>query len=344
MKKNFFYFAMAATVALCNISCGSDDEDEPISSQKVEIAVPETADKAVAFEIPADKAVKTTSGESLNAVNITESGKAILTVKTNSGYEYLTYDASYEQKDNKHVYTLMDGNKKVGTITSSKIATRATSVADIKIQLAVELPGIGTVSFDGTVLGAKMLWDTVKQGQNLNNIARTWKVKEITMSLSGDVDCTITEPSGDLKVLANKAQENDAQLTEDEFLELCKTIEGITLDKTGMFSIEYKNATGKIKYYATKADMDNGKFKYLDGDGKSNSEVCSWNWTNENMESVSLKFRDSDFGNKFLNDKSNIAVKFYASGIAHFSVTTKIAPEPGESGKTYNASLDLTLE
>ena len=332
MKKNFFYFAMAATVALCNISCGSDDEDEPISSQKVEIAVPETADKAVAFEIPADKAV-------LNAVNITESGKAILTVKTNSGYEYLTYDASYEQKDNKHVYTLMDGNKKVGTITSSKIATRATDIADIKIQLAVELPGIGTVSFDGTVKGAKMLWDTIKQGQNLNNIARTWKVKEITMSLSGDVDCTITEPSGDLKVLANKAQENDAQLTEDEFLELCKTIEGITLDKTGMFSIEYKNATGKIKYYATKADMDNGKFKYLDGDGKSNSEVCSWNWTNENMESVSLKFRDSEFGNKFLNDKSNIAVKFYASGIAHFSVTTEIT-----GSKNYKASLDLTLE
>ena len=50
----------------------------------------------------------------------------------------------------------------------------------------------------------------------------------------GCVGETITEKSGNLKPLADKAQDNNAGLTDDEYNELCKAILGITLDKAGI--------------------------------------------------------------------------------------------------------------
>jgi hypothetical protein len=182
----------------------------------------------------------------------------------------------------------------------------------LEINIEIEIDGV-TISFNTSdPVDADMVWNVISSGDNLDNIARTWIIKEITMSLKGDVDCTVTEKSGNLKVLADKAQENEAGLTDEEYKELCKTVNSITLDKTGLFSIEY----------------DEGQ-----------SEVCSWKWGDSSQESVLLQLRDSELGNKFLNDGSKIAVKFYSTGIAHFVITTKIT-----GTKKYDATLDITLQ
>ena len=319
MKKTFFYLAAVALVALCNISCGSDDDDiPPTNSSNVTLSEPETSKAAIAFEIPAENALTSINGEKLEAVNITESGKALLKINTADGVKYVTCDAVYEQKDGKHEYTLKQAEKKVGTIVSSAMASRAgQGFTDLKMELSIELPGSGTLTFNGTVGGVKMLWDLFAASQNLTNIARTWTVTNITMSLRGDVDCTIIEDSGNLQILAEKAQDNNAELTEEEYNELCKTIKGITLDKTGIFSIEYWENSSKT----------------------STTEACSWAWTDSNQESLNLKFRDSNFGNKYLNDQSKIGVKFYATGIAHFFINTEIT-----GNKHYTATIDFTLQ
>jgi hypothetical protein len=306
MKKAFYYFSAVALVAMCALSCSSsDDEDEPFVSPKTTLDKPADADKAAAFEIPSN-AVTSTSGESLEGFNITESGKAILKVNTDKGVKYVTYDA----KIDGGTYTLYKNNVLKGTIKSTK--TRSTEATQLEINIEIEIDGV-TISFNTSdPVDADMVWNVISSGDNLDNIARTWIIKEITMSLKGDVDCTVTEKSGNLKVLADKAQENEAGLTDEEYKELCKTVKAITLDKTGLFSIEY----------------DEGQ-----------SEVCSWKWGDSSQESVLLQLRDSELGNKFLNDGSKIAVKFYSTGIAHFVITTKIT-----GTKKYDATLDITLQ
>lgn len=319
MKKTFFYLVAVACVALCNISCGSDDDEVPPSnSSNVTLSEPEASKVAVAFEIPAEKALTSINGEKLESVNITESGKALLKINTADGVKYVTCDAAYEQKDGKHVYTLKQADKMVGTIVSSAMASRAgQGFTDLKMELSIELPGFGSLTFNGTVAEVKMVWDLIAASQNLTNIARTWTVTNMTMTLKGDVDCTVIENSGNLEVLAEKAQDNNAELTETEYNDLCKTIKGITLDKTGIFSIEYWENSKKT----------------------STSEACSWAWTDSSQESLNLKFRDSNFGNKYLNDKSKIGVKFYATGIAHFFINTEITGK-----KHYTATIDFTLQ
>ena len=102
-------------------------------------------------------------------------------------------------------------------------------------------------------------------------------------------------------------------MTKEEEAGLSKTIRGITLDKTGMFSIEYSDANAA-------------------------TEVCSWNWTGPNQKELMLSLRDSEFGNKFLSGKSSIGVNFSTSGCT-FTTTTNITGK-----KTYKATLVIVMK
>ena len=338
MKKSFFFYAALATVALCTVSCSSDDGDEPISNTTVVIPVPETATQALAFEIPVGSQPQTTTGEKLKAVNITESAKAILNVSTSNGDKFLTFDSKYD-KDTK-TYTLSKDNKKAGTIKRIGMASapqrRAITIGNMVIELSFEFDG-NTLTFPSTTVNNATAPANPQPaaGDNLSNIARTWTVSEITMTLDGDVDCTVLEKGNNLLNLAQKAQENDAQLTMDEYKELCRSIKSLTIDKSGQFSIEYKNATGRVPYYQN----PNAKVEYIECDGRVETEACKWNWASSDQTSIKIDTKDSDFGNKFLSDKSTIGVKFYSTGIAHVTIYTKIT-----GSKNYNAYVDFTLK
>jgi hypothetical protein len=153
---------------------------------------------------------------------------------------------------------------------------------------------------------------SISDSNNTSNIARTWTVSNMNIVLSGDIDLSMIEHSGNLKVFADAAQEAGAGLTADEYKALCKTIKSVTLDKNGMLSLEY---------------TDGG------------SEVCTWFWSNTEQTKVNLKLRDgSEFGNKFLSDGSTITVDFTPTGCA-FSLTTKIT-----GNKTYTTTLTIVLK
>lgn len=337
--KKIFIFAAVALVALCNISCSSDEEPLPTSGN-VQLAPPAASSTAAAYDIPD---VTSTTGQTLDAVNFTESGKAVLTIGTASGAKCMTFDSAPQKlDDNKTKYTLKDGTKDAGYIiaTVKKAANAARRASgetiELEIHLTVDVPEVGSVTFDDTTDNADQL-PPAAETTALNNICRTWYVELIDVTLSGDVDCTLTEYSGNLLPIAQKAQDNDAQLKYDEFKELCRSVNSIILDKTGLFSIEYQNASGTVQYYKTKADKDNKIFEPIQCDGKKSSEVCSWEWIDSTQKSFRLKFRKSDFGNKFLNEDSRISVDFNEK-ISYFSISTKIT-----GNKNYTAKVVFQL-
>jgi hypothetical protein len=346
MKKSIFFYAALVAVALCNVSCSSsDDDDDPITDTTVLIPEPETASQAFAFEIPTASQPESTTGEKLKAVNITESAKAVLKIGTTDGDKFLTFDSKFDASTN--TYNLSKDGKAAGTIKklgSSAAAPQRRAqivIGNVVITLNFEMTnGSGattTVNFPQQTVNNAVAPSNPQPaaGSNLSNIARTWIVSEMAMTLDGDVDCTVLEAGSNLIELAKKAQENDAQLEMDEYKELCRSILGLTIDKSGQFSIEYKNASGRVEYFKKPGD----KVTYIECDGRVETEACTWNWASSDQQSIKIDTRDGDFGNKFLSDKSTIGVKFYTSGIAHLVIYTKIT-----GSKNYNAYVDFTLK
>ena len=138
----------------------------------------------------------------------------------------------------------------------------------------------------------------------------------MNITLEGDVDLAMTENSGNLKRFADEAQKQGADLTADELAELDKTFKSISLDKNGLFSIEY----------------------YENKDNSVSSEACTWSWTDEAAQKLKLKLRDgSDFGNKFLSDDTTIKADFNPTG-ATFTLNTEI-----KGSKNYKATVTIVL-
>jgi hypothetical protein len=310
MKKSLFFFVAAACVALCNISCGSDDDggsnNNNENNAQVTLPLPKYSAQAAAYTIPAN-AVKSADGDaSLTGMNFTESGKAVIEVTTGGTKKYVTYSVKIEGD----TYIITNGSKQVGVVQADA-PTRGSSDITVAFELEVEITDLGSFFFktDGTT--ARKLVETIASSANTDNIARTWAVQEMKLTLEGDVSASLNEKSGNLKVLADEAQARGADLTPVELEELDKTIKGLTLDKNGLFSIEYNDET----------------------------EACSWKWTDANQTKLMLQLRDSDFGNKFFSNNSSIDVKFFNSGVCHFILVTNV----NTGSKKYTATLLVVM-
>lgn len=305
MKKKLFFLAMAACVAMSNVSCSSDSDNGGDNSSPVTLPKPKYADKAASFNIRKGD-VEGNKLISLTGLNLTESGKAIIKVTDKEDKNHFT---SCDMEVEGDTYIIRKNGKKIGTIKELD-SSRAASVASLIIDLVVEIPFLGEQKFTTSdpVVVSKVV-DVVAGIVNTTNIARTWTVQTMKLICEGDVDFSMTEKSGNLKVFVKEAQDRGANLTEEEQDELSKTIHGITLDKTGMFAIEYSDGL---------------------------TEVCTWNWTNNSQDLLSLL--GSEFGNKFLSEKSNVEVKFSTSGCT-FTMTTNITGQ-----KKYKATLVIVLK
>ena len=334
--KKYFIFAAVALVALCNVSCSSSDDDDEPFNPTVKYDEPAAASAATAFAIPTVSQPTATDGTNttkLQQVDITESGKTVVKVDFNGSAKYLTFDSKYSKEGNKEIYKLFKDNVQKGKIESTTAAAasrRALNLGNLKITLVVEIPNADgtttTANFGETTVSNATQIAQVAATTNAINICRTWTVETMTMTLkdkkaagtSSITDCTVNVNGGNLKELADKAQENKAGLTDKEYQDLCKFVNGITLTKAGQLSIEY--STGL-------------------------TDACQWAWGNKEETVVTIKSeKGEDFGNKFLNDNSKIAVKFYEGGKAHFSVTTTIDNRTGGNNKYFDATIDFTLK
>ena len=317
MKKILFFYAMAACVAISNVSCGAEDDNSGLPPAGTVITLPEPAAASQAaayvFETATENAVKSDTGDVLlKGINFTESGKAVIEVLANGAAKFVTYNATLANGE----YTLTDDSGKVvGTVTES--TSRGTTAGSLNIDITISIPGVGVVTFNpASPADVQKVVETISATPITTSICRTWTVVQMNITLDGDVDLAMTENSGNLKRFADEAQKQGADLTDDELAELNKTFKGISLDKNGLFSIEY----------------------YENSDKSISSQACSWSWTDEAAQKLQLKMRDgSDFGNKFLTDNTTIKADFNPTG-ATFTLNTDI-----KGSKNYKATVTIVL-
>ena len=321
MKKTLFFFAVAACVAFANISCGSDDGGSGGGGGSIPTLDPPSMTEQAARYGITDLAIdKTEAGLPVNAlltgINVTESGKAVVEFLLHGKKKCATYDVQLTGD----VYVMTDGNKVVGKFSMAKpvakAPTRADSQAQMYITLEIEVPGVGVLKFDtaetpGVV--SKMV-DAIKAGgTSLTNIARTWKVAQMKLSLDGDITpLSMLEESGKLSVFVEEINKRNTGFSKEDIAKLNKEIKSITLDKNGMLSIAYTEGL---------------------------SDAANWNWDAADFSKIGIQLQDSEMGNKFLSDNSSINVRFNSVGCT-FTLTTNLE---GSNKNKYIATLVLVL-
>jgi hypothetical protein len=307
MKKNIFYFAIAAIVVLCNISCGSEDDD--VVTGKPVYNLPEYANKAVAFTIPNGVTSAENANAKMTGMNFTESGKAVFEVTESGVKKY----AIYNVKIDGGTYNITsDNGKNIGTVVST--TTRGSSSTTVNVDVKFEINGVIYTYKTTDPVAAKMTYDAMSGGDNLNNIARTWKPRSMKLTLEGDITpLSMIEYSGKLSSFVEEVKKRDTGFSPSDIDELNKDVKSITFDKTGMFSIEYVEGT---------------------------CDVANWKWSDSNYANIALSLKEKTMGNKFIQDNSKVGVKF-TTNTCLITLSTQLT---GGSNNQYTATLQVNLE
>lgn len=322
MKKTLFFFAVAACVAFANISCGSDDGGSGGGGGSIPtFDPPSMTEEAAKYEITDFEINRTEEGVPVTAtlmgVSVTESGKVVVEFLLNGRVRCATYNVALTGD----VYVITDSNNKVvGKFSMAKpvamAPTRADSPIQMNITIEIEVPGLGTLKFDTaeTPVEVSKVVDAIKAGgPSLTNIARTWKVAQMKLSLDGDITpLSMLEESGKLSVFVEEINKRNTGFSKEDIAKLNKEIKSITLDKNGMLSIEYTEGL---------------------------SDAAVWNWDAADFSKIGIELRDSEMGNKFLSDNSSINLRFNNVGCT-FTLTTNLE---GSNKNKYIATLVLVL-
>lgn len=313
MKKGFFYFAMAALAVFCAVSCGDDDDFVKPDDSNIVIPEPETASKAAEYQFSGEGLASTDGKAALKDLIITESGKVVVeVVNPNGKTEFISYDSKIENG----VVNIYDGTKLIGSF--QEVGTKGTASVTIIFDIAIIHNGY-TYAFKVTgetaVTVLKVL-NEITGGQVVTNLCRTWNVKSLFLTLSGGVDLSKYEDSGNMEVFVAEARKRDVGLTAKEEEQLSKTILSITPDKNGNLFIDYAEKDGTIS-----------------------TEVAKWEWIDSAMSGITIKFRDTEMGNKFMSDNSQIDLEFNTSGGLTLGLNTDI-----KGTKNYHANLIVVLK
>ena len=295
MKKTFILIAVAALTALSFTACGSDDADYVPPTYNVELPLPENAANAVAFE---EIKGMTTAGKKLAGITFTEDGNAIAEVDGKFVAGTYTYAAG--------TYTLA-GNIR-GNVKD--VTTKGTSNSTILIDITVTIDG-ESYTFTGETDADRETAIELLTNVDLNNICRSWTVKNMSLSLSGDVSMMKTYENGDLSQLGVDANENGANLTADELAELNKTVLSIEFTKSMKLFLTYKE------------------------NGKEVTQCASW--TSSDFKEFLVK--EISEANKFIDQNSTIQVVYNNAGGCTITFFTTI-----KGSKNYDAQLIINLE
>ena len=297
MKKTFILIAVAALTALSFTACGSDDADYVPPTYNVELPLPENAANAVAFE---EIKGMTTAGKKLEGVTFTEDGNAIVEVDGKFVAGTYTYAAG--------TYTLA-GNVR-GTVKDVTTKGTSTENAHLSLNITVTIDG-QPYTFTGNAQADRETAEELLTNVDLNNICRSWTVKNMSLSLSGDVSMMKTYENGDLSQLGVDANENGANLTADELEELNKTVLSIEFTKSMKLFLTYKE------------------------NGKEVTQCASWS----SSDFKEFLVKEISEANKFIDQNSTIQVVYNNAGGCTITFFTTI-----KGSKNYDAQLIINLE
>jgi len=300
MKKTFILAAMAAAVALGFTACGSDDDDYVAPKRDVVLPVPANAQNAVAFENI--KGINSSKGKTLEGITFTETGNAV---------------AEVDGKFAVGKYTVANGEYTLTGDISGKVVdktTKGTSSKNTKISISVTITIDGTTyNFSGDADANKETATEMLSNNDLNNVCRKWDFKDMGLTLYGDVSMSKTYTTGYLYQLGKDANDNGADLDDDELDELKKTIVSFEFTKTGKLFLTYQE------------------------DGENVTECASWD--SKNFENFTID--EISDANKFIKDGSQIKVVYNGAGGCTLTFYTKIGEKPK---KVYEAYLTVNLK
>lgn len=312
MKKNFFYYAMAACVALCTLSCGSDDDDDDAGRADAHYTPQKYEAEATAYQLTGENAPSVTVGDetvSLTEIHFTESGKAIFET-THRGLKKTVKYTTYDVEISGDTYTVKDGSNVIGTI--KKVSTRSTVEAQITISNLTLKIGNQTVKYNlASPIAAIQLMATLKD----NNLARTWKIKRMKLTMTDPDASTITpnkdySAAGDLRAFLALAKNLKLKLGPKDEETLARVIESITIDKCGLFT-----------------------FTYSDG----YNDAAKWNWMPNYTNKFTMDLIDSEMGHKFLKAKTEVDVEYSANDEIILTLNVKLEED------NCNATVVVTL-
>ena len=134
------------------------------------------------------------------------------------------------------------------------------------------------------------------------------------LTLSGDITAlSLPVQGGNLSQFVDEVKKRDTGFSDEELEELNREIKSLTIDKTGMLMLEYTNGT---------------------------PDVATWKWNGGNYANIAIELKDSEMGNKFIQDNSAIDLKF-TSNTCIFTLTTNLE---GSKKNKYVATLNINME
>ena len=307
MKKHLLLLAALCGTMFCT-SCSNEDKTISIPDEITEFASPKYAELAALFDIGLNKIVA--DGASLTAIDFTESGKVILEIMKGGEVLYVTYNAIVTD-DGTLIISDELGNE-LGRVANA--FSRSQENVSIALNMTVTAGGKTYHFQNADPVAVKKIMKTLAGTgtTSTGNIARTWKVASMNIVIEGGVEVSMLEKSGNLKPFADAAQDAGAGLTQSEYQALCKEIKSVTLDKNGVFAIEY---------------TDKG------------TDVCTWKWTDSSQKDLLLQLRLSTrFGNKFIPLNSKLKADFNKTGVA-LTLQTDI-----KGDKNYKVTITVVLK
>lgn len=168
---------------------------------------------------------------------------------------------------------VLSGNR--GTITVSSAAN-----AKMSIHVTLTTAEGATLSYDADNINVNVTTN-LDNSEAMTNLCRTWIVLGIVIDIKGDVNAFREFEGGNLYEMALYANEQGAGLTADELQELDRNIESVIIEGTGLITFNYSNRA---------------------------SDAASWKWNDDGTIKMTLK--NSEMGNKYLNNKSTISVAY----------------------------------
>lgn len=305
--KKLFYFALMAGIAMCNISCGSDDDGTTDSSTLGNTTEGKTKEIAATFTMDEANApmVKTPKGTAkLMETTITEYGLAVFEVEIDRAKKFCSYSVE-KVADKNNVYSVKDkSNRIIGTITKEEIAaSRASNEVTLQFDLSISVEVEGEMvplMFSSTATAQQVIENVV--GTFTENVTNTWRIERMKLIIDFDEKSDVSAESkgGSLIPFLELAEENDVIISEKDKEQLNRTIENVVIDKGKLFVL-----------------------KYADG----RSDAATWNWVNQNEGNlaigINLKALE-DGGNKFFNNRSRIAVELKSGNKINLILSTRL--------------------
>ena len=292
-------------VKVVNIILTSDSSQDSID-------LVEYINQDVSFVISEGIITATSNNEAcLTAMNFTDYGKAIIEVTENGKKKFVIFNVKAE--DSKYSIT-DDTGQILGTVTG--YVRPGTTKAIINVSITISINGI-TYVFSKNSAEADMQYATMTGGNNLVNIARTWRIRNMKLTLESDdpsfMSLAMTESSGKLSAFVAEVKKRDTGFSNTDIDKLNKEIKSVTLDMTGLFVIEYTD--GGI-------------------------DAATWRWNNSSFSNIAIKWKNSECGNKFIQDNTRIAVDFN-NNLCRLTCSTTINRE---NKRAFVVTLNIVME